>query len=226
MPTPQHLSYATIDKPRSISSKSLPDQLLLRNIDCTTDEDFVQWSRVPELVSLEMVFHLRCKQNEVDISGIMNEMYRAKVSLPKTFDMNDLLEMSKNLVNAAYQNINAAPTKLVKCLHGNFVPSDSQLLHEWRANSKRYSDGVRLEANNFELNPGNRTQTISLSAIFILRHIMYSHKLSLPNVLTLWASFYALVMRRPLDLDLFTSQSALWNNIQRLHYIDNIIATD
>ena len=117
----------------------------------------MQWSRVPELALLEMMFHLRRKQNEVDISGIMNEMYGSKVSLPKTFDMDNLLEMSKNLVNAVYQNINAARTKLVKFLHGHFVPSDSQLLHEWRANSKRYSNGARLEANNFELNPWNRT---------------------------------------------------------------------
>ena len=119
--------------------------------------------------------------------------------------MNNLLEMFKNLVNTAYQNISAARTKFVKLLHKHFVPSDSQLLYEWQTDSTGYSDGVRLEANNFELNPGNRAQTISLSAIFILRHIMYSHKLSLPNVLTLWASFYALIMRRPLYLELFTS---------------------
>jgi len=32
-------------------------------------------------------------------------------------------------------------------------------------------------------------------------------------------------MRRPLDVDQFIGQSALWNNVQRLHYIDQALAT-
>ena len=65
-----------------------------------------------------------------------------------------------------------------------------------------------------------------LEAIFILCHIMYSHKLSLPSTLTLWSSFHALITRCVVGMEQFSSQSVIWNTIQRLHYLDNAISTE
>ena len=54
---------------------------------------------------------------------------------------------------------------------------------------------------------------------------MYSHNLPLPNVLTLWTSFYTLIMRRSIALHDFISQTTLWNNVQQLRYIDSALET-
>ena len=89
----------------------------------------------------------------------------------------------------------------------------------------RYAKGCGVEHDNFIVHTTSRKMLLSLSATYILRHIFYSHNLPLPTVLSLWSCFYVLVMRRPLDVDQFIGQSALWNNVQRLHYIDQALAT-
>jgi hypothetical protein len=111
-------------------------------------------------------------------------------------------------------------------LNGCFVPRESDLLHKWYADLKRYSNGDGLEATNTQLDPQSQVLTLSLDAIFILRHIMYSHKITVSNVLSLWASFYTLIMRQQLDMTSFISQTSLWNNVQRLHFIDQALATE
>ena len=55
---------------------------------------------------------------------------------------------------------------------------------------------------------------------------MFSHNLSLPSVLTLWSSFYSLIMHRPLHLKNLVAQTTLWNNLHRFDYIDNALVTE
>ena len=89
---------------------------------------------------------------------------------------------------------------------------------------KRYGQGMGIGTNNFELHPEIRRPTFSLPAVYLLRHILYTHNLLLSSVLTLWASFHVLIMRKSLDLQQFILQTALWNNVHRLHYIASALA--
>jgi hypothetical protein len=89
---------------------------------------------------------------------------------------------------------------------------------------KRYGEGRDVAASNFELQQFNGNRTLLLPAIYLLRHVLYTHNLPLPSVLTLWASFHMLIMPRPLEQQYFISQTTPWNNVQRLHYIDSALA--
>mmetsp|Transcript_30350 Transcript_30350/g.49687 ORF Transcript_30350/g.49687 Transcript_30350/m.49687 type:complete len:509 (+) Transcript_30350:797-2323(+) len=185
LPTPNKLSMRSNDElSGDVVKNCLPECLLLKNIECTTVEDFVQFSRIPELAALEFLFHLHTEK-KMDISGIMNEMFRVKVSLPKTFNINSLLILSKPVINSAVYNIRAARRNLIRCMYQNFIPREDQMLYEWKVDAKKYSDGKRMEASNFITDPSSRVHSLSLPAAYLLRHIMHSHKLSLPNVLTL-----------------------------------------
>ena len=148
-----------------------------------------------------------------------------KVSIPKSFNLQHLLNLTPQALNACKQNIRMARSELVAHLHNHFPPREDQLLYEWQVDGSRYAMGRRIEASNFELDNNNRRMILSTSASFILRHIMYSHNLPLPNVLTLWSCFYVLIMRQPIELDMFVSQTALWNNIYQLHYLDRAFST-
>jgi hypothetical protein len=81
-----------------------------------------------------------------------------------------------------------------------------------------------IGANNFELHLETRRPTLSLSAVYLLRHILYTHNLPLSSVLTLWGSFHVPIMRKSLDLQQFILQTTLWNNVHRLHYIVSALA--
>jgi len=69
-------------------------------------------------------------------------------------------------------NIKQARERLVQCLRGFFEPGLDQMLYEWHADSKLYTKGARLEADNFELKINSRKNQLLLEAVYILRHIM------------------------------------------------------
>jgi len=222
----KYVSSRTASTPSSSSSTScLPASLRLTNLDCTTQEQFLIWSKVPELASLEMAFDLYVNKDLV-LSAVKEQMNWCQVNLPISFDVNQLPVLSKHNVKNAILNIARAREKLISCMEGIFSPGDDQLLHDWYSDGMRYTKGCRVQAENFVLNIGNRHMMLSLSTGWILRHIMFSHNLTLVNTLCLWASFHVLIMHCPLDLSHFPSQSMLWNHNFRLDYIDNQIATD
>jgi hypothetical protein len=194
-------------------------------MDVTTPDGAIQWNRVPELVSIKLMLHLYFV-NGLNVSEVNDEFAHRQVPLPLTFDIGSLITMCpKNLSNAT-SNVKEACQRLVNGLHGCFVPREIDLLYKWYADSKRYSNGDGLEATNTQLDPQSRVHTLSLDAIFLLRHIMYSHKITVSNILSLWASFYTLIMKQQLDMKSFISQTSLWNNVQHLHYIDQALATE
>jgi hypothetical protein len=143
--------------------------------------------------------------NGLNVSEVNDEFAHCQVPLSSSFDIGSLITMSpKNLSNVT-SNVKEACQRLVNGLHGYFVPRESDLLHKWYANSKRYSNGDGLEATNTQLDPQSRVHTLSLDAIFLLRHIMYSQKITVSNTLILWASFYTLITRQQLDTKSFIS---------------------
>jgi hypothetical protein len=216
LPTPKNLLYGTTPN---------RDNRLLTAMDVTTPEGAIKWNRVPELVSIELVLHLYFV-NGLNVSKVNDEFAHHQVPLPSTFDIGSLITMSPKNHSNATSNVKKARQHFVNGLHGCFVPRESDLLHKWYANSKRYSYGDGLEATNTQLDPQSRVHTLSLDAIFLLRHIMYTHKITVSNILSLWASFYTLIIKQQLDTKSFISQTSLWNNVQRLHYIDQALATN
>jgi hypothetical protein len=186
LPTPKQLLYGTTP---------YRDNLLLTAMDVTTPDGAIQWNRVPELVSIELMLHLYFVDG-LNVFEVNDEFAHRQVPLPLTFDVGSLITMSlKNLSNAT-SNVKEARQHLVNGLHGCFVPRESDLLHKWYADSKRYSSWDGLETTNTQLDPQSRVHTLSLDTFFLLRHIMYSHKITVSNIFSLWASFYTLIMRR------------------------------
>ncbi len=138
LPTPKQLLYGTTP---------YRNNLLLMAMDVTTPDGAIQWNRVPELVSIELMLHLYFV-NGLNVSKVNDKFVHHQVPLPSTFDIGSLITMSpKNLSNATY-NVKEACQCLVNGLHGCFVPRESDLLHNWYADSKRYSNGDSLEATN------------------------------------------------------------------------------
>jgi len=196
--------------------------LLLRDLLVTTEDGAVYHDRIPELASLELAFHLFTTE-EKTVQEIMKALELAELDLPKSFDLTLITNLSGQSINKMNLNIKIARERLVQCLH-NQAPRDDQPLHAWLSDMKRYGEGVPIAANNLELHPESRRPTLSLSAVYLLRHIYYTHNLPLANVLTLWSSFHVLITRKALGLKDFICQSTLWNNVMRLHYIDNEVA--
>ena len=95
----------------------------------------------------------------------------------------------------------------------------------WQQDATGYTSGRRVEANNFELNDGNRKDQFSVPAKFILHHIQFLSNLSLDTIGALWTSFYALIMRRLIPTKSFLSSISILNNVMSLWTIDNTIQT-
>ena len=179
-------------------------------------------SRIPELATLELAFDLFASGVK-SIPKILNELDKRGMCPPTSFDLNGITCMSSQQLNNSRSNIRKARDRLVACLHSQGPPRDGQPLRLWLSDMKRYGEGRDVAASNFELQRFNGNPTLSLPAIYLLRHILYTHNLPLSSVLTLWASFHMLIMRRPLEQQHFISQSTLWSNVQRLHYIDSAL---
>ena len=228
LPTPRILSFTSplhFESTTPADGRSMPEALYLNQLHASTDDDLPlpRIDRLPNLASIELVFHLHHVEG-MKVSEIMIEMEKRQVDLPSSFNINDLLTINLRIKSNCVQNVKRARERFVKSLGGFFPPSSDQLLYDLLNDAERYSKGGSLEAENYEMIEGNKQ--LSLDAVFILRHIMYSHKLSLPSTLTLWSSFHALITRRVVGMEQFSSQSAIWNKIQRLHYLDNAIATE
>ena len=221
-PYPTALSFSS---PSSRDNRPGYYTLLLADVAVTTDEGGVLYSKVPELASLELVFQL-FDPVQRNIEQVAGEMQRLKVLHPKTIDMFCIPFMTSPAIVQTKLNIKRARRQLSQCLGQQFPPKDGQLLYEWLNDGVRYATGTPMAAGtNFELESSSRRMRISMSACFILRQIMYSHNLPLATVLSLWSCYYVLIMRTSFPEESFISQTALWNNVQRLHYIDGALTT-
>ncbi len=184
------------------------DELLLTSMNVTNPDGAIQWNRVPELVLIELMLQLYFLDG-LNVSKVNDEFAHRQVPLLLTFDTGSLITMSPRNLSNATSNVKEAHQCLDNCLIGCFVPRESDLLHKWYADSKRYSKRDCLEATNTQLDPQSQVLTLSLDGIFILHCIMYSHKITVSNVLSLWDSFYTPIMRQQLDTTSFISQTRL-----------------
>ena len=77
------------------------------------------------------------------------------VDMPTTFLPQELCSISGRYISLCHQNIGAARDALMDELGGFFVPKQDDPLFEWLRDAKGYSNGRRVEAENFTLNMGN-----------------------------------------------------------------------
>ena len=118
LPTPKQLSFTSTEKKSArslakIGQHTLPDELLLKHMDCKTESGYIIWSRTEELASLELIFYLSHEKcMGTNISSIMNEMLCLDVSLPKIFDINCLHGMTDIAIRNVMFNISTARERL------------------------------------------------------------------------------------------------------------------
>lgn len=177
----------------------------------------VNWKKVQELASIELMFDLHYSKN-VPISEVENQFITRGVSLPCFVSIPDLEQMNNRNMANTVNNITAAQESLVEFLDSCFVPHNDDLLYKWIADSGHYTRGSHDKAEC-------HADTMTLGSFYILRHIMYTHNLPLNTVISLWALFYTLIMGQALAMNQFISPTALWNNTQRMHHIDQALWT-
>jgi hypothetical protein len=233
-PTPKTIQFTPMVK--ATGRNSIDDALLLQNLKCTNDEGFISWKKVSELASLELLFHnydMNLKLTDCDDRvNAANAAERDRAILDvnlklQTFDYNNLARLSAQQVSASKTNIRNARKDLIENLHGHFVPTEKCFLYQWVSDSHAYSSGCAVQtSSNFQKGGYNEHQSsITLSAAWILRHIIYSHNLPVKTALMLWAEFHVLILRKPIDPDFFVSEKTLWKHVHRLHFIDNALVT-
>ena len=156
--TPRRLSLS--DTSSSSQIGSIPDSLRKESLSCLLD-GAIMWDMVTELASLEVLFHVHSSEGFA-CDAIEEEMTRRGIRMPTVFEPTELSLMStRNKQNAA-TNIKLARDDVVESLIGGyFVPSADELLHEWLADGKGYSNGRRVEAYITALNKRNLRHTTS-----------------------------------------------------------------
>ena len=210
--------------PISSTIGSLPESLGLQGLKCTED-GVILWDMVSELGSLELMFRLIITDG-LTLDAVETKMKSKRVDMPLTFEWEELCLLSKRSIMNARKNIKTARDDLMNHMGGHFVPKQDELLYEWLRDGKGYSEGRRVEANNFTMNIDSRARQLSIQASWMIRHILLSFNLPAVTVAALWACFYSLIMHREIPLANFISSTTVWNNTMRLQHIDKQVATN
>jgi hypothetical protein len=134
--------------------------------------------------------------------------------------------MSASNISNANTNITKAREELVKCLASVNMPypGEDQLLVHWLQGCRQCGQGLNVEACNFEENKSrNGNRSLTMKAGFIIRHIMNTLSIPLTRFPTFMASFYYLIMHRPIRENQLPSQNQIWNHTRRIGLIDSEI---
>mmetsp|Transcript_18978 Transcript_18978/g.34978 ORF Transcript_18978/g.34978 Transcript_18978/m.34978 type:complete len:213 (+) Transcript_18978:428-1066(+) len=112
----------------TVTPGTIPETLCLKSLYCTIDGSIL-WAMVPELASLELMFHL---VTECDFAWdhIELEMQKRGVELPEFVHPMDLCTMTPRDISRAMANINYARLDLLEHLGDYFQPNQGELLYE------------------------------------------------------------------------------------------------
>ena len=98
--------------------------------------------------------------------------------LPSNFQPIEVCSMPKINLSNARQNINIARDGLMEHMGDEFFdPKHDELWFQWLRDGKGYSEGRRVEANNFTINPSSRARQLSIIAAWKIRHIFFAFNL-------------------------------------------------
>ena len=116
----------------------------------STKDGYINFKKVDELSSLELLFQLyttnsKLEEAEKAMEKAIEQMSELNVNLPKTFDANSLAFMSSQEINASKQNIQKAKQEAIECLQGHFVPGEDTQLYKWIADSHAYTSGCAVQ---------------------------------------------------------------------------------
>jgi hypothetical protein len=106
-----------------------------------------------ELGAFELAVRLLCKE-KVSVTLLADSFKNAGVGEPTSIGLDELLELGNSLHVSAKKNASTARKELIDGLPaGLFSPQKSDMLHAWITDGKRYTDGERLPAVNYEKHP-------------------------------------------------------------------------
>ena len=84
-------------------------------------------------------------------------------------------------MNSGRKHIKLARKEWVACMHSIFTPKPDEHLWEWFDDARSYSEGRRIEANNFTLAKTNQRTELSLEAAHIMtcfdvsKYLLFRH---------------------------------------------------
>jgi hypothetical protein len=120
---------------------------LLTNIDVVTESGAVDFMKMSNLSSLELILDLYRKG--YGPTEIVAEMARLNVPPPVEFEVSSLETLPGRSISNYSLNIKKACARLEDSLEGYFVPEKKELLHEWSRSARMFSSGARMEDYNF-----------------------------------------------------------------------------
>eukprot|EP00978_Attheya_sp_CCMP212_P000714 scaffold1423_cov39-Attheya_sp.AAC.1 len=205
------------------SPRGLPDSLTLKVL-----RNLISSDNVGELAAIEFAVHLfsftqkETRQHEkVSITVAVDSFKNAGVPKPISISLEDLHGLPIMLHASVVRNVGMARKELLARLPGElFCPKCSDMLHTWRTDGKRYTDGIRLPAANYEIHPKSNRLWLTDKAAHFMRHIVYCFKVPLSRFPCLMNNFAILLLGRPLTLPEFSSASTLRSRFTRLYQIE------
>lgn len=123
-------------------------------------------------------------------------------------------------------NIKKAREELIfKLLHGLFQPSKAQSLESWLIDGRRYTHSSiptmsfpPIDYNLSEITLGKAELTIAAASL--MRHILFTHRISLHNFPDIMQCFTVLLLGRPLGDEEFSTGSTIGRHTTQLDVID------
>jgi hypothetical protein len=193
----------------------LPQSLTLKAL-----RNLISSGPLEELGAIELAVRLLSKE-KVSVTLLADSFKNAGVGEPTSIGLDELLELGNSLHVSAKRNVSTARKELIDGLPaGLFSPQEGDMLHAWITDGKRYTDGERLPAVNYEKHPVSNQMCLTDKAAHYIRSMVYCHKIPIRSFPSLWNAFALLMIGRPLKLQEFSSSATLRYRFQRLYMID------
>jgi hypothetical protein len=193
----------------------LPDELRLPAL-----RSLIENNSLDELAAIELAANLFFVEG-FNLDEAVAQFARNGYAQPKTITLEKFKQLPPKISKCLHRNLNVARKELLEKIPGGlFLPRDSDFLVDWIASGCRFSSGVRLPADNYEVNPDNHQLRLSDRSAHFLRHISACFGVALARLPSLWQCFAVLILGRPLEQDEFSSSETIRLRCQRLHIFD------
>jgi hypothetical protein len=219
--SPKTATLPTSDLPPPVElSYQQPDPELPTSLTLGILRDAIK-SDLAELAAIEYAVHLLFTK-KLSINVAAESFQCAGIPAPHTISLEELHKVKPALRTSALRNVTTArQTLLDRFPVGLFRPKDSDMLHTWMSDGKRYTGGERLPAMNYERHPKSNNMWLTDKAAHYIRHIMYCFKVAPSRFPSMMNCFAVLLLGRPLTLLEFSSTSTLRSRFVRLYEIDS-----
>jgi hypothetical protein len=143
-------------------------------------------NELDELAAIEYAIELVYHKKNLTVTDVTVIFHQAGVSLPTSFTLEVLHDLSSVLQSIASRHMSTVRDELIARMPGGlFSPKKSDLLFEWLADGKRYKNGERLPAKNYEKHPDNNQIWLTDKAAHYIRHMLFCFKLPIAEKMCL-----------------------------------------